>query len=139
VLVASKTFLSKHMLNEDGEGRMEVLKGKKLCKMMDKFITLVASFKHWPRNRGYVSSIFAFKANSGYYFIQDHFLGQQTGEKMFLFKMPMHGDGNYCDLVKQMQPRGDLQTTWIMFDHVKRIEGWKTLAYHVYDSFYYKV
>ncbi len=73
MLVASKTFLSKHMLNEDGEGRMEVLKGKKLCKMMDKFITLVASFKHWPRNRGYVSSIFAFKANSGYYFIQDHF------------------------------------------------------------------
>jgi hypothetical protein len=90
---------------------------------------------HQPRNRGYVSSIFAFKANSGYYFIQDHFLGQQTGEKIFLFKMPMHGDGNYCDLVKQMQPRGDLQTTWIMFDHVKRIKGWTTFAYHVYDSF----
>jgi hypothetical protein len=69
------------MLNEDGEGPVEVLKGEKLCQMMDKFITLfssnirnlVASFKHWPRNRGYVSSIFAFKANSGYYFIQDHF------------------------------------------------------------------
>jgi hypothetical protein len=96
------------MLNEDGEGPVEVLKGEKLCQMMDKFITLfssnirnlVASFKHWPRNRGYVSSIFAFKANSGYYFIQDHFLGQQTGEKIFLFKMPMHGDGNYCGLVK---------------------------------------
>ncbi len=67
------------------------------------------------------------------------FLGQQIGEKIFLFKMPMHGDGNYCDLVKQMQPRGDLQTTWIMFDHVKRIKGWTTFAYHVYDSFYYKV
>ncbi len=53
--------------------------------------------------------------------------------------MPMHGDGNYCDLVKQMQPRGDLQTTWIMFDHVKRIKGWTTFTYHVCDSFYYKV
>ncbi len=24
-------------------------------------------------------------------------------------------------------------------DHVKRVEGWMTLAYHVYDSFYCKV
>jgi hypothetical protein len=30
MLVASKTFLSKHFLNEDGKGLVEVLKGKKL-------------------------------------------------------------------------------------------------------------
>ncbi len=30
MLVASKTFLSKHFLNEDGGGLVEVLKGKKL-------------------------------------------------------------------------------------------------------------
>jgi hypothetical protein len=53
--------------------------------------------------------------------------------------MFMHGDGSGCDLVKQVQPRGDLQTFWIMFDHVKRVEGWTTFTCHVYDSFYYKV
>jgi hypothetical protein len=26
-----------------------------------------------------------------------------------------------------------------VFDHVKRVEGWTTFAYHVYDSFYCKV
>jgi hypothetical protein len=57
---------------------------------------------------------------------------------MFLFKTSMHGDGSGYDLVKQMQPRGNLQTTWIMFDHVTHVEGWTTLTYHVYDSFYYR-
>ncbi len=56
-----------------------------------------------------------------------------------MFKMFMHGDGNSYDLVKQMQFKGDLQTIWIMFDHVKRVEGQTTLACHVYDSFYCKV
>jgi hypothetical protein len=39
-------------------------------------------------------------------------------------------------LVKQMQPGGDLEDTWIMFDHVKH---WTTVACHVYDSAYYRV
>jgi hypothetical protein len=30
---------------------------------------------------------------------------------MFLFKMSMHGDGSGYDLIKWMQPRGNLQTT----------------------------
>jgi hypothetical protein len=40
VLIASKTFLSEHLLNGVGEGLMEILKGDKLRQMMDKFITL---------------------------------------------------------------------------------------------------
>jgi len=40
VLVASKTFLSEHLLNKDGEGQVEVLKGDKLHQVMDKFIVL---------------------------------------------------------------------------------------------------
>jgi hypothetical protein len=38
-----------------------------------------------------------------------------------------------------MQPSGDLQTCWIMFDHVKHVNGLTTLACHVYDPIYYKV
>jgi hypothetical protein len=53
-LATSKTFLCMHLLNKDGEGLVEVMKGNKLCQVMDKFITLaspnvhnlVTSFKH---------------------------------------------------------------------------------------------
>ncbi len=127
---------------------MEVLKGDKLRQMMDKFITLsspnicnlVASFKHQPRNKRYVSNIFILKAKNGYYFNHDNcFPGQQNGKKKFLLKMSMRGNSSDYDLIKRMQPRGDLQTAWIMFDHVKRVGGWTTFACHVYDFFYYKV
>jgi hypothetical protein len=46
VLVASNFFLSKHLLNEDGKGLMEVLKGANLHQVMDKFIAL-SSFNIW--------------------------------------------------------------------------------------------
>jgi hypothetical protein len=52
--------------------------------------------------------------------------------------MYVHGDGSSYDLVKWMQLRGDLQIAWIMFDHVKHVEGWMTFAYYVYDFFCYK-
>ncbi len=73
-LDASKTFLSKHLL-------VEVLKGSKLHKVMNKFISLfssnvrnlVGSFKHWLGKRRYVSSILAFKTNVGYDYIQDSY------------------------------------------------------------------
>jgi hypothetical protein len=38
-----------------------------------------------------------------------------------------------------MQPAGDLQNAWIMFDHVKRVVGWMTMVCHVYDLVYCKV
>jgi hypothetical protein len=67
-LVVNNLFFSKHLLNEDGEGLVEVLKGNKLHQMMDMFIALflpnvwnfLAPFKHRPRNRWYIFSILAF-------------------------------------------------------------------------------
>jgi hypothetical protein len=41
--------------------------------------------------------------------------------------------GNGVGLVAQMQLKGDLENYWIMFDHVKHIAGWTTMACHVYD------
>jgi hypothetical protein len=38
-----------------------------------------------------------------------------------------------------MQPTRDLQNMWIMFDHVKRVVGQTTMAYHVYDLIYCKI
>jgi hypothetical protein len=44
------------------------------------------------------------------------------------------------DLVKCMQPREDLKNTWLMFDHVKRVQSWTTReVYHAYNATYCKV
>jgi hypothetical protein len=38
-----------------------------------------------------------------------------------------------------MQPGGDLQNCWLMFDHVKCVQEWTTVACHVYDLMYCKM
>jgi len=38
-----------------------------------------------------------------------------------------------------MQLGDDLQNAWMMFDHVKCVQGWTTTTCHVYDPIYYKV
>jgi hypothetical protein len=38
-----------------------------------------------------------------------------------------------------MQLGDDLQNAWMMFGHVKHVQGWTTMACHVYDLVYCKV
>jgi hypothetical protein len=92
-------FLSKHLLNEDGDMPIEPFKGNNLRQTMEKFTTLcspniwnlVASYKQHLGYKRYVSSILSLKANSGYDYIQHScFPGQQFGE-VFLFKMFVDG------------------------------------------------
>jgi hypothetical protein len=65
------------------------------------------------------------------------FPGQGSdSSKVFVFKMFEVGPGSGVDLVKRMQLGGDLQDVWMMFDHVKRVKKWTTMACHVYDSTY---
>jgi len=45
--------------------------------------------------------------------------------------MLINGVGNGVSLVTRMQPSGDLQNAWIMFDHVKRVVGWTIMVCHV--------
>jgi hypothetical protein len=49
------------------------------------------------------------------------------------------GPGSGVHLVNRMQSGGDLEHAWIMFDHVKRIKNWTTMACHVYDSAYCRI
>jgi hypothetical protein len=58
---------------------------------------------------------------------------------VYVFKMLEDGPGSGVDLVKHMQPGGDLKNTWFMFDHVKRVKEWTTMVCHVYDAAYCKV
>jgi hypothetical protein len=55
---------------------------------------------------------------------------------VIVFKMSKVGPESGVHLVKRMQPGGDLEDTWIMFDHAKRVKHWTTMACHVYDSAY---
>jgi hypothetical protein len=59
--------------------------------------------------------------------------------KVFVFKMSEVGPSNDVDLVKRMQPSSDLQDALMMFDHVKHVKKWITMACHVYDSTYCRV
>jgi hypothetical protein len=67
-------------------------------------------------------------------------LGQGSdSDKVFVFKMSEVGPSSDVDLVKWMQPGSDLQDAWMMFDHIKRVKKWTTMACHVYDSTYYYI
>jgi hypothetical protein len=59
--------------------------------------------------------------------------------KFLSFKISVDLPGSGVDLVKRMQEGGDMENSWIMFDHIKCLKDWTTLACHVYDSKYYKV
>jgi hypothetical protein len=85
ILFSNKTFLSHHLLNEDGKGPMELFKGEKLDQMLLKFAplcssglhNLMASLKHHPSNSSSIDCILKLKALFGYDYIQDnYFLGQ---------------------------------------------------------------
>jgi hypothetical protein len=72
-------------------------------------------------------------------YIQDGVFPGQGSSKVYLFKLSTKGEGNGVDLVAHMQPKGDSQGTWLMFDHYKRVSGWIIMASHVYNPIYVKV
>jgi hypothetical protein len=53
--------------------------------------------------------------------------------------MFVNGVGSGVGLFARMQIGGNLVNSWIMFDHVKQVVGWTTMACHVYDPKYCKV
>ena len=48
---------------------------------------------------------------------------RQGSKLAYVFKMSTVGPGSGVDLVRRMQPGGDLALQFMMFDHVKRING----------------
>ncbi len=80
------------------------------------------------------------KSKSRYDYIHECYFPRQLFEqKVFIFHMCINDVGSGASLVTQMQPIGNLQNAWIMFEHVKHVASWTTMACHVYDSTYYKV
>ena len=147
IIDATKELLGDLLLCPDGE-LPKTLDFSELMLVLDKckyFISPsirneVTSFKHL-RRFGVIDNIMKLRGSSTWAFVQESkFPGQGTDtDKVFVFKMSEVGPGSGVDLVKRMQLRDDLQDAWIMFDHVKRVRGWTTMACHVYDSSYCRV
>jgi hypothetical protein len=79
------------------------------------------------------------KEKSKFVFIhKNKFPGQSKG-KVFVFKMSVDCPSSGVDLVKRMQVGEDLEHCWLIFDHVKRVAEWTTMACYVYNSKYCKV
>jgi hypothetical protein len=55
-----------------------------------------------------------------------------------LFKMSVNGVAFENDMVEQTQPNDNLHNAWMMFNHINCVQGWKTMAYHIYDLVYCK-
>ena len=56
-----------------------------------------------------------------------------------MFKMSVNLAGSGVDLVRRMQHSGDMENSWIMFDHVKRLHNSTMMVCHVYDNKYCKI
>ena len=56
-------------------------------------------------------------------------------DRCHIFKMSTQGPGNGVDLVNKMRPGGELESCWICFDFVKRMQEWTTMACHVYNPY----
>jgi len=48
--------------------------------------------------------------------------------------MSIYDLGSEVDLVKIMT-KVDLETSWVMFNHIKRVHNWTTMKVHIYDPF----
>jgi hypothetical protein len=147
VLEASKDLVGEYLLRNEDEPN-KVLSFEELVPVLDRCKDMgspsirnrVVTFRYLKRY-GVMDSITKLRGLSNWAFVQKNmFPGQgEDSEKVFVFKMSEVGPGSGVDLVRRMQEGGDLENAWMMFDHVKRVKLWTTMACHVYDSTYCRV
>ena len=147
VMEASKDLLGEYLIHDENDPPT-VLSLNELKLVFDSCKELnspslrnrVYTFKYL-RRFGVMDGITKLRGLNNWAYIQRNmFPGQgDDSDKVFIFKMFEVGPGSRVDLIRQMQPDGDLEHAWIMFDHVKRVTNWTTMACHVYDATYQRV
>ena len=147
VLEASKTLIGGYLLRSEDDPP-KTLSFEELVPVLDRCKDMaspnirnkVVTFRYL-RRYGVMDSITRLRGLSNWAFVQMNMFPGQGSEldKVYVFKMSEVGPGSGVDLVKRMQPNGDLENAWLMFDHVKRVKQWTTMACHVYDSTYCRV
>lgn len=100
---------------------------------------MVRASKTNAKGQGVESCILELKRQCAYEFFHgSRFPGQclDDTERCFVFKMSTTGPASGVDLVNRMRRTGDgdLRRSWVCFDHVRRVQGWTTMAAHVYDA-----
>jgi hypothetical protein len=145
VVAASKEFLDKYLIHT-GPRPKKMLWGEELEDVLDKFEHLSSpnlrntiSLCRRGGKMGAYDNIMAMKTYTTIEYIHANVFPGQGKDKVYVFKILEDEPGSDVDLVKRMQPRGDLENAWLMFDHVKRVKEWTIMAYHVYDAAYCKV
>jgi hypothetical protein len=144
-MVVGKELLLKGLLVKNSEGKK--LTKEELAQVFDKWSklgsrslrNLISEARRFCRQGGYIDSILKLKKSSTYDYIHDSKFPGQGDELVYLFKMSTCGQGSGLSLGHRMQPGGDLENEWVMFDHIKRIKEWTTFGVHVYDPNYRSV
>jgi hypothetical protein len=144
-MAASKEFLDKYLIHS-GPGPKKMLWGQELEDVLDKFEHLsspnlrnVISLSGSGGKKRAYDSIMALQRYTTIEYIHGNVFSGQGKDKVYVFKMLVDGPGSGVDLVKRMQPRIDLENAWLIFDNVKRVQEWTTMACHVYNAAYCKV
>jgi hypothetical protein len=126
-MAASKEFLDKYLIH-NSPGPKKMLRAQEVEDILDKFEHLSSpnlrntiSLCRSGGKRGAYDSNMAMKKYTTIEYIHANVFPRQGKEKVYVFKMLEDGPGSGLDLVKCMQPGGDLENAWLMFDHVKRV------------------
>ena len=74
----------------------------------------------------YALLLYIFPSTSSYAF---SFSSSKSRNKVFVFKISVDLPGSDVHILKYIQMGGDMENSWIMFDHVKRLKYWTTFHY----------
>jgi hypothetical protein len=143
-MAASKEFFDKNFIH-NGLKPKKMLQGQELEDVLDKFEYLsspnlqnMISLSRSGGKRGAYDSIMGMQRYTRIEYIHANVFPGQGKDKVYIFKMLVDGPGSGVDLVKRMQPGRDLENTWLKNYHVKDVQEWTTMAYHMYDAVYCK-
>jgi hypothetical protein len=105
------------------------------------FRSMIRSIKKYTHTSSDLKQILELRKQTVFPFVQSVlFIDQGVGEDLrpHIFKMSTKGPGSGLDLVRRMQPGGDLEDSWVMSDVMHRMldDNWCTMSAHVYDHFY---
>ena len=129
-MATSKEFLAKHLLHPEHCNATMTVEDMKT--IMEKYANLaspniknaISNFKHVERTNP-MDGIRQMRGCMTWPFIQRNMFPRQGADddKVFVFKMSEVGLASNVDLVTRIQPGGDLQDSWLMFNHVKRVNN----------------
>ena len=131
VMEASKDLFGEYLLrNEDDPPRLLSVEELEpvfyCCKELSSpsLRNKVIMFKYLQRF-SVMDGITKLRGLSNWAYVQRNMFSDQGNKSnnVFIFKMSEIGPSSRVDLVRRMQPGGDLEHAWIMSDHVKRING----------------